>query len=124
MKEERKILGLRFILFLAYLAIGAAVFWYLENEKQLMEFKAIWTVINQTVRKCNITEMEMQTLISPYFETSVIVYGRWNYGNSFVFAFTTVTTIGNYFHIFVDFFCFKLTINSIIDSTTVLVYHI
>lgn len=94
LSEEKKLVALRLPLFIAYLAIGAAVFQYLEKESQVLELREIWSFATYITQKCNISEREKQFLIDPYLETSVALYGKWNYGNSLVFAFTLVTTIG------------------------------
>ena len=91
---EKKIFVLRLFVFVAYLAIGAAVFQNLENENQVSELREIWKFANYITGKCNISEKEKGFLIDPYLETSVAQYGKWNYGNSLLFSFTVVTTIG------------------------------
>ena len=92
--EEKLTFVLRLILFILYLALGAAVFQALEKETQEYDLENLRTLRQQILSKYNISKEDANILVDPYEEIFVEKFGMWTYGNSFTFAVTVVTTVG------------------------------
>ncbi|TGZ54335.1 uncharacterized protein Ork1 [Temnothorax longispinosus] len=97
------------LLFVAYLVLGATIFYFIESHNEKMkidEEKAERTTINKLLHKhyvpsANHSEKEILQKITDYCGKSVheptedeVVHLRWDYYNSFYFAYTVVSTIG------------------------------
>ena len=91
---ETKLFMLRLTLFIVYLAVGAAVFQALESDYQHSDLEKLRALRENILSKYNISKKDEDILINHYKVAARHMYGSWTYGNSFVFASTTLTTIG------------------------------
>lgn len=95
--ESTIILIIRSVLFVVYLVAGAAIFQALEQDHQKQSFGLKQELRNSITKKYNISEEDVQTWAETYRPTFQIKGDEeleWNFGNSFLFAAVTVTTVG------------------------------
>ncbi|XP_031556229.1 potassium channel subfamily K member 15-like [Actinia tenebrosa] len=95
--ESTIILIIRSSIFLVYLVAGAAVFQALEQDHQRQSFENKQDLRTSITNKYNISEEDVQTWAETYrpnFQVKGDEELEWNFGNSFLFAVVTVTTIG------------------------------
>lgn len=95
--ESTIVLVVRSTLFIIYLVAGAAVFQALEQEHQRQSFELKQELRRTITRKYNISDEDVHTWAETYrpnFQIKGDEELEWNFGNSFLFAAVTVTTVG------------------------------
>jgi hypothetical protein len=97
--ESTIILVVRSTLFLVYLVVGAAVFQALERDHQRSAFQLKQKLRKAITDKYNISAPDIEEWAETYRPTFQVKGDEeleWNFGNSFLFAVVTVTTVGKY----------------------------
>ena len=95
--ESTIVLIVRSTLFVVYLVTGAAVFQALEQDHQRQLFQLKQELRKSITEKYNISDEDIQTWAETYrpnFQVKGDEELEWNFGNSFLFAAVTVTTVG------------------------------
>ena len=98
--ESVIVLLVRVLLFSVYLLIGAAIFQALEQTHQKVNYELKQKLRQSIQDKYNITASDLKTWAETYKANMQFQGGEadleWNFGNAFLFAAVTVTTIGKY----------------------------
>ena len=90
--DSTKLLMLRVVIFVLYLAVGTWVFQVLERETQHKNWENSKNQREQILAKYNIASEDIKLLEQASRQPSSLL--EWNYGNTFVFSITVITTIG------------------------------
>ena len=108
LSSNTKKLFIRVLLFLAYLLIGAGIFYGIEqrNEEQLIRENTFEAQYDNFTKRYNISKKDMQAFIEGLQKALKLGYNttkaswpdhyRWDFMNAFHFAGNVVTTIGKY----------------------------
>lgn len=97
--QETLVFVFELAFYVVYLLVGAAIFRAIEEENFLLKLKKVKSVRDLVLNKYNISELtqEEESVLSLYYlEAYAASYGKWTFGNSFLFCLTTITTIGEF----------------------------
>lgn len=97
LSERLIVLVVRIVLFFLYLVVGAAIFQALEHDTQKLNYERKQRIRHRIQAKYNMTTNDIRDWTDTY-KANMQFQGddelEWNFGNSFLFAAVTVTTIG------------------------------
>lgn len=97
--EKVIILAIRITLFFVYLVVGAAIFQAFEYDNQKLKYERKQKIRQNIQSKYNISASDFQEWTDTYKANMQFQGGeelQWSFGNSFLFAAVTVTTIGKW----------------------------
>lgn len=97
--ENVIILIVRVSLFFVYLVVGAAIFQALEHENQKNNYERKLHIRQNIKNKYNISESDFRQWMDTHkanMQNQGSEEVEWTFGNSFLFAAVTITTIGEY----------------------------
>lgn len=95
--ENIIVLIVRVTIFFVYLVVGAAIFQALEHDNQKSNYGRKVQIRQNIQNKYNISEIDFKQWMDTYKANMQFQGGEeveWTFGNSFLFAAVTITTIG------------------------------